>query len=831
MNTLAPSSEVLAPRGRFVGRAWRFSRYAGGMAVAIGASVLVGWALDIGVLKSAYGTITMKANAAVTIVLAGISLILLHAERASVLKRRVAIACAAAVTTIALLTVSQHLTGWNLGIDEILVREGAGAVATASPGRMGPSASTCLALLGITLILAHRRRAITTAQSLCVAVLLWSLLAIIGYLYGAAPLYTVTQATAIALHTALTLFILAIGVLAALADTGFVAAISSDREGGLMARRAMLAAAVAPIALGWIAVWLESHGMLDEAFGAAMLVVAIVVIITVVISHGAVRLNRESGHRLLAEATIGEQEDRLRQLTTLIDLSYDPILVWEIDGGIVEWNAGCERLYGYSRDEVLGRGSALLLADEGAETEAMRLSMRERLERHRHWSGEVRHRTRDGRVVAVESRQQLMVTDGRRLVLETNRDITERAQFEQERDELLRREQRARLAAEESARLKDEFLATVSHELRTPLNAILGWVTLLRMEESDPPTVESALETIERNARIQAELVNDILDVSRIVAGKLQIDRRTLELGAVMESAIATIAPAAEAKQQRLDIALGEPGLTLAGDADRLQQVVWNLLANAVKFTPVGGSIRIAIERSAAHARIVVADSGSGIPPEFLPFVFERFLQADGSRTRRHGGLGLGLSIARYLVELHGGTIAAASDGVDKGATFTIELPLGDGALEQRPAVDVATLAPAERDGERRDGLQGVSILVVDDEEDARDVLRGILEHHGATVSVAAGAGEAMIALESSRPRLLICDIGMPDEDGYSLIRRVRKLGAEHGGSVPAIALTGYARSEERARALDAGFHHFLAKPVDAGALVDVIAGVLDGGE
>ncbi|HVK37195.1 MAG TPA: ATP-binding protein [Candidatus Kapabacteria bacterium] len=814
--------------GRFVARAHRLSWVAGLIALAIGVMVLVGWALDIAILKSPTGTLTMKANAALALALAGISLFGLHGVREPAepwlrsLLRGAFIGAGGVVGVLGLLTLSEHVFGVDLGIDQMLAYEPAGALATASPGRFGVPASVCFSSFGVALVLAHLRRAIAAIQVIAVGVLLWALLAFMGYLYAAAELYTITRVTAIAAHTAVTLGVLAVGLLAAFADRGLVAAIGSDREGGRLARRAMLAAIVTPIVLGWFFVFMQRQGFYDIGFAVAMLVVAIVIIVSLVIGHGAVRLDREARQRMLAEARLGLNEARLRQLTTLIDLSHDPILVWDLDGGIVEWNTGCERLYGYTREEVIGRPSDLLFGAEGGRNAAMR----ELLERNLFWSGEVRHTTRGGRTVTVESRQQLMPTEGRRLVLESNRDVTERRRLEIELAELLRREQLARIAAEESARLKDEFLATVSHELRTPLNAILGWVTLLRTEEIDAQTGSTALETIERNARIQAELVNDILDVSRIVAGKLQLARAPLRLASVVEAAIDTVRPAATAKHLDVSVTVDEPDLIVAGDADRLQQIVWNLMSNAVKFTPAGGSIRIVQERAGSNVRLTVADSGCGITPEFLPFVFERFLQADGSRTRRHGGLGLGLAIARHLAELHGGTIVAASDGTDRGSTFTLELPLEAG-LTLDAASDVAS-KPVDGTrvrGER--GLEGVRVLVVDDEADARAMLRGILEHHGAVVTVADGAREAMRHVQAWRPQVLLCDIGMPEEDGYSLIGRVRGMGAD-GAGVPAIALTGYARAGERERAIDAGFHRFLAKPIEADTLVAMINDVLE---
>jgi signal transduction histidine kinase/ActR/RegA family two-component response regulator len=397
---------------------------------------------------------------------------------------------------------------------------------------------------------------------------------------------------------------------------------------------------------------------------------------------------------------------------------------------------------------------------------------------------------------------------------------------------LLRHESRARAAAEESNRLKDEFLATLSHELRTPLTAILGWSSMLRSGRLDEESFRAAIEIIERNARTQQQIVDDILDVSRVITGKLRFDPQPIEIRQVVEAAVDTVSHAATAKNIALLTSFDTHARPIMGDAARLQQVCWNLLSNAVKFTPKGGEVRVSVEHTDAHVRLIVADTGPGIRADFLPYVFDRFRQGDQSTTRAFGGLGLGLAIVRHLVELHGGTVTAASEGEGLGSTFTVELP---NTLTQKDDWEAPSSEEVrEAFGTRKQPsaiLKGMRVLVVDDEPDALELIRIVLEQRGAGVVTAASADAAFGALVAERPDVLVCDIGMPGEDGYGLIRRVRALGAERGGDTPAIALTAYAADSDRIQALDAGFQLHVAKPIDPESLVRVIAGMLGKGE
>lgn len=399
-------------------------------------------------------------------------------------------------------------------------------------------------------------------------------------------------------------------------------------------------------------------------------------------------------------------------------------------------------------------------------------------------------------------------------------EIAERMRAERDREALLTSEKALRREAEELSRLKDEFLATMSHELRTPLNAISGWTTLLRTGKLDAPTAERALETIERNARAQKHLIDDLLDVSRIVSGKVQLELTDFDPRQVMESALATMAPAATARRITVTPELDARAMPLRADFARLQQVVCNLLSNAIKFTPEGGQVWIRLERDSTHLQITVTDTGQGISSEFLPHVFDRFRQEDGSISRRHSGLGLGLAIVRHLVELHGGTVAAVSAGEGRGATFTARFPARDLTGESyQPRV------PVDAAGLRR--LAELNVLVVDDEAVSRELVASMLQGYGARVTTADGGERAFTLLRQLLPDALIADLAMPEVTGIDLIHRIRALAAGQGGRIPAIAVSAFASVSDRQRALQAGFDRHLAKPVEPEELAAALLSAL----
>jgi signal transduction histidine kinase/DNA-binding response OmpR family regulator len=423
--------------------------------------------------------------------------------------------------------------------------------------------------------------------------------------------------------------------------------------------------------------------------------------------------------------------------------------------------------------------------------------------------------------VAVAYENAMLYSDAQRHAMELQLEIAERKQAEEERAQLLIREQAARAEAEQANRTKDEFLATLSHELRTPLSAILGWSHLVRSGKLDEPQMSRAFETIERNARSQSQLIDDLLDVSRIITGKLQIEPRPVDLCGVIEAASDAVRPALEAKSIKFEAVMASEDCLVPGDPNRLQQIFWNLFSNATKFTPEEGQVRVEVKRVDSAIRVSVSDTGVGITPEFLPYIFDRFRQADGSTTRIHGGLGLGLSIVKHLVQLHQGTVVVESQGKNQGSTFTVTLPLASAASIPAPEMTEET----ELNGDSLPSglarvLEGLRILVVDDKVDSRDLVSAILTRCGSEVNCCESATEAIKAIQDWKPDLLVSDIGMPNEDGYSLIKKMRKLKSKRARQTPAVALTAYVTHEDRERALAAGFQMHVPKPIEPTALI-----------
>lgn len=413
-------------------------------------------------------------------------------------------------------------------------------------------------------------------------------------------------------------------------------------------------------------------------------------------------------------------------------------------------------------------------------------------------------------------------------------DVTERVERENRLVELLANEKAARAEAEAANRAKDEFLAIVSHELRTPLNAILGWTQILRTGKYDKESGAHAVETIEKNAKAQAKLIEDILDASRIITGKLRLDVRPVDVAAIIESSIDTARPAADAKEIKIEVEIGSRAGLVMGDPNRLRQIIWNLLFNAIKFTGKSGVVTIHLQCADSMVEVTVRDTGQGISAEFLPHVFDRFRQANSTSARKHGGLGLGLAIVRHLVELHGGTVRATSDGEGRGATFTVKFPLmavhsPENSITQNHD-QIAEIEGAATRGNPAyiAPLDSVRVLVVDNESDAREIINIMLTHCGAKVTTATSVREALEVLQDWKPDVLISDIGMPGEDGYSLIGKLRALEPEQGGQIPAVALTGYAGPEEQTRLLSAGYQIHVTKPVELNELVTVIAELVE---
>jgi PAS domain S-box-containing protein len=509
-------------------------------------------------------------------------------------------------------------------------------------------------------------------------------------------------------------------------------------------------------------------------------------------------------------------EQALIEQARLLDLTHDAIFVRDSSDRIVYWNRGAEELYGWPQDEVLGKVTHDLLRTEFPQPLA---EIQAAVNRDGQWSGDLVHTRRDGVRLHVASRWALDSDPkgrSRRTILEINNDITTRKQMEAA---LVERG----VEAEHANRLKDEFLAMVSHELRTPLNAVLGWADILQRGAIDETKQGRALTAIHTNASRQVQLIDELLDVSRIISGKLRLERETIDLADVARAAVEVVQPLADKK--RIDLTLDtESSLTnFYADPGRLQQIVVNLLSNAIKFTPVGGAVHMRVRRVDSLVEMVVTDTGQGIPADFLPLVFEPFRQADESLTRRHGGLGLGLSIVKHLVEAHGGTVGAQSAGDGQGSTFSVRLPTVAVIADSKEA-DTAHVESGSPTSPPVPGcLEALSVLVVDDDADGRELVAATLEHYGARVLTAASAAAAFDLLRTDRLDMILADIAMPDEDGYHLIRRIRALQSPERASIPAAALTSFAREEDRQQALQAGFQLHLTKPIDSWALVQAV--------
>lgn len=499
-------------------------------------------------------------------------------------------------------------------------------------------------------------------------------------------------------------------------------------------------------------------------------------------------------------------------LSAIIDSSEDAIVSKNLNSIITSWNKSAERMFGYTADEMIGQSIARLFPADRLDEETEILRRIGRGERVDHF--ETIRLRKDGTPIDV-SLTISPVRDADGTIVGASkiaRDISEQRRSTRKLAEAHEELKRA-------DRLKAEFLATLSHELRTPLTAILGWIQILK-ELPTPEELEQGIEVIERNVRLQSQLIEDLLDISRIESGKVALDVQRLNLATIASAALDTVRPSAEAKGIKLTSAFTDVDGVVMGDKNRLQQIVWNLLTNAIKFTPRAGRIHVVIERVNSHVEISVTDSGQGIAPEFLQHVFDRFRQADSTTTRKHGGLGIGLTIAKHLCELHGGRLGVQSPGLGLGATFTVNLPL----ISAHP--DAQTLAASQRNAEvdgaiRKGDLSGVKVLVVDDDADSLAIVKRVLQRNGADVHAANCMEAGLQAFGSFQPDVVLSDIGMPEHDGYELIKQLRTLPG--GKSVPAVALTALARNEDRTRALKAGFQMHVAKPVDSHELVAVV--------
>jgi signal transduction histidine kinase/ActR/RegA family two-component response regulator len=826
----------------------------------IGSAAFFGWIFNNEFLKRIHpALVTMKANTAICLMFVTVSILLIQDPAASTAKRRISQVCAAIVAVVGLLTLCEHIIGWELHIDQLLFVESTTEAGFSFPGRMGVAASLNFLLLGIALLLIDARslRWFRVSNMAVLTVMVITLLVSLYYFYGI-EFEPVAFYFTIALHTVVAFLSLCAAILLARPERGVVAVLLGNSSGAVVARR-MWPVLLIVILLGWIRTNARSEQWFSAGFATAIFVLAILLLLAGLIWWTAASLNRTDRERLLANLALQHNEARLDVLVRVSDLIRtleDPRELSYAVARIVGMHLNVRRCLFNETD--VERDLEIVHSDycDGAESVAgehrisdyssvtsaemqqgktvvnidSKLDSRTAADYERSYAptGERAYVAvplmRDGRWVASLwasddkprqwSREEVSLLQ---TVAERTWTAIQRLRAEAEREQLLQREQEARDAAEKANQLKDEFLATLSHELRNPLNVILGYSELLlRLPEIErSPRLVQMAEALRRNAQSQSQLINDLLDLSRLQRGKISLNQETVSLAAIIDSAVETVR--ADAASKGIDIRLrGSDQLLLVdGDRLRLQQIAWNVLNNAVKFTPPGGSIDIELKNENGNAVLAVADTGQGIDPSFLPHVFEMFRQADGSNSRRHGGLGIGLALVRQLVQLHGGTIQAESEGLNQGSRFTVRLPLlrETGPLSSSVLVSTAAvnlnIAP------------GASFLIVDDSEDTIRMLEQLLKMGGANVTTAMNGEDALRLAAESEYDVVLSDISMPGMDGFEFLRRLRQIdGRQH---VAVIAITGFGRSDDIERARAAGFYSHLTKPLNLQALAAVL--------
>lgn len=522
----------------------------------------------------------------------------------------------------------------------------------------------------------------------------------------------------------------------------------------------------------------------------------------------------------------GDQQIQAAYLAAIVNSSDDAIIGKNLQSIVTSWNPAAERILGFTAGEMVGDTIKKIIPEDRIGEEEEIIAKICQGEQVSHF--ETIRKTKEGELLEV-SVTISPIRDGSGRIAGAStilRNISERKQHEREREEQLEREKHLRSEAERANQIKNDFLTTLSHELRTPLTAILGWSQILRGSLNDAQSIERAVDVIYRNARTLTQLVEDMLDMNRILMGRVKLDLQILDLAKIISAAVESVSPSADLKQITITTAVDSDVPEIRGDPTRLQQVIWNLLTNAIKFTPKEGTVDVMLDCLEDHARISVRDTGMGIKPEFLPRVFERFTQEDSSTTRRYGGLGLGLAIVKNLVELHGGSVVAESEGEGLGATFRVLLPLPPVMTKLRSARNERRAPDFFPDGTTWDGpsLKGKNVLIVDDDPDAAEVVSRILSQYGAEVTAVHSGPTALSLLGSAKYHVLISDIAMPEMDGYEFVRTIRESGNRVAERIPAIALTAFSRSEDRRKAMLAGFDMFLSKPVDPPELLAVVS-------
>ena len=821
------------------------------LAFCIGAAGLLGWILDNEFLKRIHPSlVTMKANTGICLMLSAISLFLVQDQDALNTKRSISRLLAAMVVTVGLVTLSEHLFGWNVGLDQLLFHESRVEAGLSFPGRMGVAASVNFSFIGSALLLldARTRRWFRLANIAVLFVIAITLLVFLYYFYGIEQREPFANYFTIALHTVVAFLALAAAILLARPDRGIITALLGNSPGAVVARR-MWPMLLIVILLGWLRITLRNAGWSSPGFTSAVFVMAMLVLLSSLIWWTAVSLNRTDRERSLAEGRL----DVLARVSELIRTRHDP---YELSYAVAETVGRHLRVRRCLFNETdVERDLEIVHCDycDGAESVAgehriseyssitthdMQLGMtvvncdsktdpRTAADYRRSYeqTGERAYVAvpllREGNWVAslwASDDQPRRWTKEEVSLLQTAAERTwtaiEKLHAEAERERLLYSEQEARDAAEKANQLKDEFLATLSHELRNPLNVILGYSELLlRMPEIEgSPRLIKMGEALRRNAQSQSQLINDLLDLSRLQRGKISLNAETVSLAAIIDNAVETVRTDAATKEIDIRLHTGDQLLLVEGDRLRLQQIAWNVLNNAVKFTPAGGSIEIDLSHDGDSAVLSVTDTGQGIDPSFLPYVFEMFRQADGSNRRRHGGLGIGLALVRQLVQLHGGTISAESGGPNQGSRFTIRLPL----LRETASPVVVTAGSVDLEV-----FAQKSFLIVDDSEDTIAMLTELLHVAGANVTAATNGADALRIAEENEFDVILSDILMPEMDGFEFLQRLRKI--EGRRDEPVVAITGFGRHDDIARATAAGFYSHVTKPLNLKVLAEIL--------
>ena len=823
------------------------------VAFGIGAAGLLGWVIDNEVLKRIYHSlVTMKANTAVCLMLSAVSLHLIQDRKTSTNKRVVSRVLAAIIGIVGLVTLGEHLFGWNTGLDQLLFHESRTEAGLSFPGRMGVAASLNFSLLGIALSLVdvRSRRLFRLANIAVLFVIAITLLVFLYYFYGIDQQEPFANYFTIAFHTVVAFLSLAAAILLSRPERGLITAFLGNSPGAVVARR-MWPVLLIVILLGAIRTSTRTAGWYSPGFASAVFVLAVLVLLAGLIWWTSVSLNRTDRERDLAEGrlevlvrvselirtlhdpyelsyavaeTVGRNLKVRRCLFNETDVARDLEIVHRDYCDDAESVAGEHRISDYSSltSREMELGNTVVNCD--SKTDPRTAADYQRCYEP---NGERAYIAfpllREGRWVAslwASDDQPRQWTKEEVSLVQTAAERTwiaiEKLRAEAERERLLHSEQEARDIAEKANQLKDEFLATLSHELRNPLNVILGYSELLlRMPEIEgSPRLVKMGEALRRNAQSQSQLINDLLDLSRLQRGKISLNLETISLAAIIDSAVETVRTDAAAKEIAIRLHASDQLLLVEGDRLRLQQIAWNVLNNAVKFTPAGGVIEIDLGNDSDGAVLRVTDTGQGIDASFLPHVFEMFRQADGSNRRRHGGLGIGLALVRQLVHLHGGTISAESDGPNKGSRFTVRLPVLHEPASLTSSSATATAVELEVFAQK-------SFLIVDDSEDTIAMLTELLRVAGANVTSATNGADALRIAEENEFDVVLSDISMPEMDGFEFLQRLRKIDGRR--DVPVVAITGFGRSDDIARAAKAGFYSHLTKPLSLKGLADVL--------